>query len=126
MAKAWRSRPPLGAAVSLKEVLKLAMGPDPGATPRIIHVGTRILVHYSRTRLFLDRDAWEMLEQPDDILVQRIRPSDGPDFTVALTRSELERVFGSVKNTHSWNDVRCYHFPVFPPALDSFRVHVPS
>lgn len=124
MVKAWQSRPPQGTAVCLPSVLELAIGPDPGTIPQVIHIGTRRLVHYSRPRLFLDRNAWELLEQTEDVLVQRIRPEHEPPFTIALTKSELENVFGSVRQTRSWDDVRCYHFPQLPPAVDSFRVHV--
>jgi len=122
MAKAWQSRPPRGAAVGLPEVLALAEGPDPGTSPRVTRMDERVLVHYSRPRLFLDRDAWEALTRSDDVIVQRIRPADAPAFSIAMTRSELEDVFGSVKETQSWRDVRCYHFPTLPPAVDSFRV----
>jgi hypothetical protein len=94
-------------------------------TPRIHRDGGRAFVHYARTRLYLDRSAWEELRQPDDVLVQRIAPSDAPAFTIALTRAELERVFGEVRQTRSWETVRCYHFPRLPPAVAAFRVSVP-
>ena len=122
MVKAWQSRPPRGTAVELPEVLALAEGPDPGTSPKVMRVGERVLVHYSQPRLFLDRAAWEALTRPDDVIVQRIRSADTPTFSIAMTRSELEDVFGSVKETQSWRDVCCYHFPTLPPAVDSFRV----
>lgn len=122
MAKPWQSRPPRGAAVDSPEVWNLAAGPDPGTTPRVHTAGNRLLVHYSRPRLFLDRDAWEALRSPEDVLVQRIRPRSAESFTVAITKAELERVFGDVRLTRSWNDERCYHFPNLPPAVKAFRV----
>jgi hypothetical protein len=82
----------------------------------------RLIVHYSRPRFWLDRDAWEFLGRADDVLVQRIRPSGGTAFTIALTRAELEQVFGDVCHTRSWSAVRCYHFPKLPPAIEAFRV----
>jgi hypothetical protein len=122
MSKPWQTRPPRGAAVELPEVLALAAGSDPGTTPRIVRRAGRTLAHYSRTRMYLDRDAWEALTSEDDVLVLRIRPKGDVPFTVALTRRELERVFGSVRETASWDRVRCYHFPMLPPAVEAFRV----
>ena len=122
VAKEWQSRPPRGVAVDLPKVRALAAGPQPGVTPRVHREGGRVYVHYGRTRLYLDRNAWEALPGPDDVLVQRIAPSDAPAFTIALTRAELERTFGEVRQTRSWDTVRCYHFPTLPPAVASFRV----
>ncbi len=79
-------------------------------------------IHYGRPRLYLDRSAWDALTSPEDVLVQRIAPRDAPAFTIALTRDELERTFGEVRYTLSWDTVRCYHFPNLPPAVESFRV----
>jgi hypothetical protein len=82
----------------------------------------RVYVHYGRTRLYLDRRAWEALPGPEDVLVQRIAPAGAPAFTIALTRAELERTFGEVRQTRSWDADRCYHFVSLPPAVESFRV----
>jgi hypothetical protein len=122
MPKPWQTRPARGAATALPVVTALATGPDPGPNPKVRREGGRTFVHYSRTRLYLDRDAWEMLAKPDDVLVERIRPTGEPHFTVAITRAELDRVFGEVRQTASWDQVRCYHFPRLPPAVDAFRV----
>ena len=122
MAKAWQSRPPRGEAVDLPRVHALAAGPDPGVNPRIYREDGRAYVHYRRPRLYLDRSAWDALPSPKDVLVQRIAPRDAPAFTIALTRDELERTFGEVRETRSWETVRCYHFPTLPPAVMSFRV----
>jgi hypothetical protein len=126
MPKPWQSRPPRGAAVALPEVLALASARDPSTIPTPTRSAGRLFVHYSRPRLYLDRDAWEMLDAPGDVLVQRIRPSNENAFTIAITRTELERVFGEVRETRSWDDVRCYHFPVLPPAVQSFVVRLAS
>lgn len=49
-------------------------------------------------------------------------PETRRPFTIALTREELERTFGDVRETRSWDTVRCYHFPMLPPAVTSFQV----
>lgn len=122
MPKPWQRRPARGVAVSLPFVAALAAGPDPGPHPQVHREGGRTFAHYSRTRLYLDRDAWETLTKRDDVLVQRIRVTGEAPFTVAITRAELDRVFGDVRQTASWEDVRCYHFPKLPLAVDAFRV----
>ncbi len=114
--------PTPGAATSLAHVLKLARGPDPGKRPVISREGGRTFVHYSRPRVWFDRDAWEALAAPDDVLVQRVCYPGTPAYTIALTRSELEQVFGEVTDSASWSDIRCYHFPAAPPAVESFTV----
>lgn len=122
MAKPWRERPPRGSVVDHPRVRALAAGPDPGIHPRVHHDDGRVFVHYRRTRLYLDRRAWERLEGPEDVLVLRIAVPGEPTFSLAFTRAELERVFGEVRATRSWEQVRCYHFPELPPAAESFRV----
>jgi hypothetical protein len=122
MSKPWQTRPPRGKAVDLPEVRALAAGSDPGTTPRIVQRAGRTLAHYSRTRMHLDRDAWEALTSEGDVLVLRIQAKGDEPFTVALTRSELERVFGPVRETASWDRARCYHFPTLPPDVEAFRV----
>jgi hypothetical protein len=69
----------------------------------------------------MKRDAWEMLPE-DGVLVQWIRPKGQAPWAMALTRPELERSFGEVRVSASWDAVRCYHFPAEPPAARSFRV----
>lgn len=76
---------------------------------------------YTRTRLLLDRAAWESLPS-DGVLLLRIRPRGGQPFALALTRAELEETFGEVRETGSWDEVRCYHFAKLPPAAEAFRV----
>jgi len=71
--------------------------------------GVKIVV-YSRTRVYLDRDAWEMLP-PDAVLLMQMRPTDAVAYSLAFTAAELEAVFGEARRTRSWDQVRCYHFP---------------
>lgn len=123
--KPWQECPPRGSAVDHPDVLRMAQGRDPGTRPRVVALEGRRAVHYSRPRLYLDRDAWELLRAPDDVLVQRVRPRGEEAFSVALTLTELEAVFGSVRGTRSWDDQRCYHFPKLPPAAASYRVGSP-
>jgi hypothetical protein len=122
VSKPWQSRPPRGKAVDHPFVRKLAAGPAPGTTPEVHRHEGRLFVHHRRTRLYLDRDAWEALRAPDDVLVQRIAPTGEPAFTIAITRAELERTFGEVRDTASWRTVRCYHFPKLPPAVEAYTV----
>jgi hypothetical protein len=79
------------------------------------------IVTYGRTRVFLDRDAWEMLPA-DGVLVMRVRTTYTSGYALALTAAELEAVFGEVRATRSWDDIRCYHFAREPPAAAAFRV----
>jgi hypothetical protein len=79
------------------------------------------IVVYQRPRVYVDRDAWEMLPA-DGVLLMRVRPTGEPGFDLAFTRDELENVFGEVRETRSWEQVRCYHFPNTPRAVESFRV----
>lgn len=79
------------------------------------------MVAYSSTRVFMKRDAWDMLPS-DGILVQWVRPSGESPWAIALTRGELEDVFGEIQQSESWEEARCYHFPQVPAAALSFRV----
>jgi len=89
--------------------------------PRLRHRDGLAIVVYQRSRVYVDRDAWEMLPR-DGVLLMRVRPSHEPAFDLVFTPDELENVFGEVRQTRSWQDVRCYHFPTNPRAIDSFRV----
>jgi hypothetical protein len=80
------------------------------------------VVTYQRTRVYLDRDAWEML-QPTGVLVMHVRPTGAERYVLALTLDELEDTFGEVKATASWSEARCYHFPNPPAAASRFRVY---
>jgi hypothetical protein len=92
-----------------------------GVDPRLVtRQGVKIVV-YSRTRVYLDRDAREMLPA-DGVLLMQVRPTDGGAYSLAFTGAELAAVFGEVRGTHSWDRVRCYHFPKPPPAISAFRV----
>jgi len=118
----WQKRPPRGVVVNDPFVQALAGGPDPSTRPVKLMKDGITYVHYSRPRVYMDRDAWEALP-PNGVLVQRVRYPGRAPYTMALTRDELERVFGHVRVSRSWDDVRCYHFPTEPPAVASFRVY---
>jgi hypothetical protein len=79
------------------------------------------IVVYSRTRVYLDRDGWEMLPA-DGVLLMQVRPTEGAAYSLAFTSAELAAVFCEVRNTPSWDRARCYHFPKPPPAIAAFRV----
>jgi len=96
---------------------------DSNRQPRLTKRSGVPIVSYCRTRVYLDRDAWEMLP-PDGVLLMRVQPTGAPRFVLALTADELERVFGEVRATASWRDARCYHFPTEPPAARSFVVNL--
>lgn len=96
---------------------------DSNRHPRLTNRSGVPIVSYCRTRVYLDRDAWEMLP-PDGVLLMRVQPTDAPRFVLALTADELEKVFGEVRATASWRDARCYHFPTEPPAAHAFVVNI--
>lgn len=118
--KNWQVRTPPGAAVNHPAIPALCSR-APGIHPERSVIDGRTFVAYRRTRFYLDRAAWEMLP-PDGILVMFVDAPGGSRCVFALNRTELESVFGSVRETGSWNTVRCYHFPSIPPAAWSFLV----
>jgi len=123
VTRRWSTARPKGSVVDHPAVLKLVTRGDPGTKPRRVHIGGKVLVTYSSTRVNMKRDAWDML--PDDgIFVQWIRPKGQAPWAIALTRQELERTFGEITESESWDDpkVRCYHFPLLPPAARAYRV----
>jgi hypothetical protein len=92
-----------------------------GVDPKLVRRGNVAIVVYSRTRVYLDRDAWEML--PDDgVLFMQVRPTGERSYSLAFTSAELAAVFGEVRSTKSWDRARCYHFPKAPVAISAFRV----
>lgn len=121
MKRRWSEIPRRGGAVDLPAVRALASGSDPGTSPVRLLRESRVFIHYRRTRFYLDRDAWESLPA-NGVLVMRVEPQPGDHLTFAFTLSELEDVFGEVRDSRSWGDVRCYHFPELPPAARSFLV----
>ncbi len=122
MAKRWQqtSWPP-GKMVDHPAVLAETRRDNARPRPRLRHSDGLAIVVYQRSRVYVDRDAWEMLPH-DGVLLMRVRPSHQPAFDLVFTPEELENVFGEVRQTRSWQDVRCYHFPTNPRAIDSFRV----
>ena len=119
----WATRPATGRMVDHPTVVAAARIWSSDRTPRLVERSGTPIVSYCRTRVYLDRDAWEML--PDDgVLLMRVQPTEGPRFVLALTADELDKVFGEVRATASWRDARCYHFPSEPPAARAFVVNV--
>jgi hypothetical protein len=96
---------------------------DSGRHPRLTRRSGIPIVSYCRTRVYLDRDAWEMLPA-NGVLLMRVQPTDGTRYALAFTADELEKVFGEVRATASWRDARCYHFPSEPPAARAFLVNI--
>jgi hypothetical protein len=91
-----------------------------GVRPQTRLVDGLTIVTYSRSRVYLDREAWEMLPA-DGVLLIRVRPTGGEKFALAFTAGELETTFGEVRQTASW-EAGCYHFPTDPPAARAFVV----
>jgi hypothetical protein len=89
--------------------------------PRLVEQDGVPIVTYRRTRLHLDRAAWEMLPS-NGVMFLRIRPASGQALDLALTADELEAVFGEVRATRSWDIHRYYSFPETPPAARMFQV----
>lgn len=119
----WATRPATGRMVDHPTVVAAARIWSSDRTPRLVERSGTPIVSYCRTRVYLDRDAWEML--PDDgVLLMRVQPTEGPRFVLALTADELDKVFGEVRATASWRDARCYDFPSEPPAARAFVVNV--
>jgi hypothetical protein len=117
----WQTRPSPGKMVSHPSVLLEARRDYNGVRPEKRSVDGLTIVTYSRPRVYLDREAWEMLP-PDGVLLMRVRPTGGQRFALAFTAHELEQTFGEVKQSESWEVARCYHFPREPPAARAFLV----
>jgi hypothetical protein len=82
----------------------------------------KVVVVTRRTRVYLDREAWEQVP-PDGLYVQWVVPTDGePAWVWAMTRAELEDIFGEVTESRSWEQYRCWHFPTPPEAIEAFKV----
>jgi hypothetical protein len=118
--KAWARSYPVGRMVGDPAVVAEARQPH-GANPRLVERGGVSIIVYSRTRVYLDRDAWEMLPG-EGVLLMQVRPTGTKSYSLAFTATELATVFDEVRNTKSWNEARCYHFPKPPPAISAFRV----
>lgn len=118
----WSASVARGGVVGHPAVLAAIAQGCPGTHPeRRLHQGTMVIT-YRRARVWMDRDAWEMLPN-DGILVQWIVPTSGDPWVIALSHDELHEVFGEVVGTKSWEQYRCWHFPTPPRAAASFKVH---
>jgi hypothetical protein len=120
----WSTVPATGKAVSHPVVFaELAFAYD-STIPLRVRDGVPV-VTYRRTRVYLDRDAGEMLPF-DGVMVIRVCPTGREPFALALTPDELEQTFGEVRESQSWSMHGCYHFPSGPPAAEAFKVRWPS
>jgi hypothetical protein len=127
--KRWGTVPPRGRLVDHPAVIAEAADKDRSRTPRRVVRDGLSIVTYCRPRVYLDRDAWEMLPA-DGVLLMRVEPTNRSGFTLALTAQELEPVFGEVRATGSWRDARYYHFPEPPPrsarSASTTHAHLPA
>lgn len=121
MAKRWQQTWPRGEMVDHPAVLAETRRDNARPRPQLRQSEGLPIVVYQRPRVYVDRDAWEMLPA-DGVLLMRVCPALETAFDLVFTPAELENVFGEVRATRSWDDVRCYHFPSNPRAVDSFRV----
>lgn len=121
MAKRWQQSWPRGKMVDDPGVLAETRRDNGRPRPQLRHSDGLPIVVYQRPRVYVDRDAWEMLPA-DGVLLMRVRAAHQPAFDLVFTPAELEDVFGEVRATRSWDARRCYHFPSNPRAIDSFRV----
>lgn len=122
MAKRWQLTSwPRGKMVDHLAVLAETRRDHGGGRAQLRHSDGVPIVVYQRPRVWVDRDAWEMLP-PNGVLLMRVRPTHEPAFDLVFTPEELENVFGEVRETGSWDKLRYYHFPKNPRAIDSFRV----
>ena len=120
----WSDAFPRGSVVRHPAVLAFVAKGDLGTRPKRHVVQDQRIVAYSSTRVYMKRDAWELME-PGDLFVQWIRPKFEEPWALAMTRTELEKVFGEVQQSDSWETVRGYHFPSEPAAARAFRVRLP-
>ena len=112
---------PRGSVVSDAAVLTLLERGDPGPLPVVHHVLGRRIVAWSSTRVHMKRDGWELVT-PDSLVVIWVRPRGEDPWALAMSPSELERTFGEVAQSRSWDEVREYHWPRASVAAKSFRV----
>ena len=119
--KAWQEEPPRGRYTNHQFVIHLCSNAELTARPQLFRDGTLKVLAYSRTRLHIDRSAWEALP-PDGALLLRIRSESGPPAHFCASRNELDAVFGEVRQTPSWDRYRHYSFRELPPAARSFLV----
>ncbi len=120
----WSDPFPRGSVVRHPAVLAFVAKGDPGTRPKRHVVQHQRIVAYSATRVTMKRVAWEMME-PGDLFVQWVRPTGEEAWAFAMTRAELEEVFGQVRETVSWSRDEFYNFPSEPAAARAFRVRLP-
>jgi hypothetical protein len=119
--KAWQKETSRGRYVDHPYVLHLCADADLTTTPQRFSDGTLTVLAYCRTRLDINRKAWETLPA-DGVLLVRIRQSSGLRLHFCASRSELDAVFGEVRETPSWDKYRHYSFPDLPQGAKSFLI----
>ena len=112
-----------GKVADLEFVRRVAGGPAIGTKPKRIDEDGRTIIAYTRTRLHLDRGAWEALPSGGILLVQVIETS-GARAAFAFTADELASYFGHVRQTASWADARYYCWPTLPHKAMPFAVRL--
>ena len=127
MAKRWQQTWPRGRMVDHPAVIAETRRDNARTRAQLRHSDGLPIVLFQRPRVYVDRDAWEMLP-PDGVLLMRVRPTHEAAFDLVFTPQELENVFGEVRDSASWDDVRCYHWKNenTPRAVASFRVAADS
>ena len=123
--KAWQRETPRGQYINHPSVLNLCSRATLTTEPQRFDDGAITVLAYSRTRLHLDREAWEALPSNGVSLV-RICGEDAPPLHFCASRDELDAVFGEVRQTDSWDTYRFYSFRSLPPAARAFFVECPD
>jgi hypothetical protein len=120
--KPWNHSLDPGRVIAHPAVLNVTANYTPGTEPTSLCIDGQQIVTYTRTRLTIDRGAWERLSA-SGIWLQKIQPRGLAATWVAMTKAEMGTIFESVFNTQSWRTVKSYNFRVFPPALRAFVVN---
>ena len=117
---AWPER---GALTDNPTVIALCAKPPNGPRPQIHDEDGLTIIEYERRRVHFDRATWYAVRDANrGALLMRVRPTRGDPFDLVFTAAELEAVFGEITESRSWNDVRAYHFPNPPRAIEAFKV----
>ena len=91
MAKRWQQTWPRGEMVDHPAVIAETRRDNARTRPQLRHSDGLPIVLYQRPRVYVDRDAWEMLP-PDGVLLMRVRPTYEAAFDLVFTPKELENV----------------------------------
>ncbi len=83
--------------------------------------GEQRTFEYTYSRLTFKRAVIEKM-QPGDELTIRIRPRDGSEFVVRMTREDIEREFANVIESRSYRAGGSYNCSTFPMQAEKFIV----